>query len=1167
MMIMAENYKHKITAALTGIALLTSCADDVSPFRQEEADGSEMRIEASIDQMYLTRAGDNGFVAGDAIGVYAVNYTADGKPGTLAVADNQVNNVKFTLGDGGAWESAFPIYFKDKATPADVYGYYPFIEAVESVNALPYEIERDQREAKNYEKSDFLWAKAENCGSANPKINLSHRHIMAAVEVSLVKGEGFEDKEWTALEKSISIDNTLRKVTVDLSQGKVTALADGGVSPVIPATLSSGGFKGIVAPQSVKAGATLITITLDGQTYEFKKEEAMTYHPGKLHRFGISVSKRLPKGDFEFTLISESITPWEADNIGHAGATQDYIVIDSPDYGKLGEAVAALGIDPKKAEFIKLTGKLTASDFSFIRENFKYLRGVNMKEAKVREDNNPDGYIDADGLLQPPLEDPYDVLPSGAFFKCNYLTYVIMPDGLKRIGSYAFAKTRLSGTLIIPETVTRIDGCAFNCYGAPEMNITGELRLPEGLTHIDGDAFRGCQFTGELRIPDNVTYIGSSAFARAYDDGPAPRFKGQLRLPSGLKHLGEGAFYGLKGLSGTVRIPQAITEIPHCCFTGTSISQIIFHDGVTKIGSGAFRDTRLSGDLVIPASVTDIENEAFFGSEISHLYFKGNNIEFIKFEAFANCKNLQDTVRIPEGVVTIEDGAFRGDSQLTAVVLPSSLERIRSCAFMDCFTLDYIHSNALTPPEIAEESVFAGVAKDNFTVEVPKAAIDAYRSAQHWNEFKRLTDYRNFVARPAKYNVLNAGGSRRVVLNADGKWSVSHIPSWCRLSATSGDMKTELTLTIDKMSHGSETRHDSIVFRLDDGKTTRMDIGQYDYEHDEDALVTLSAHNQGAGIPLVIVGEGYDASDIASGNYLSDMNRELEYLFDLEPYKTYKGYFDIQTRIARSEESGMGGINTLRETKFGSLLFANDGRLEIHPDETANYIIGNDATLDAKSNKLTGIVVLNTPAYDGITTMYSSGLSIAYVTKSEADYPSDARGLIQHEAGGHGFGKLADEYMYHMAYIQTCKCVCCEHLDGLLGMKAMGWARNLSADGKYKTIEWRKLIFDPQYSDIVDIYEGGYFHSRGVFRSEYNSVMNNNVPYLSTVSRMAIVERIKQYAGEKFDYDDFKSKDSREWGRDFTGYATRTESAAISAPVREGRAPIIIKRAPKLKKN
>ena len=100
-------------------------------------------------------------------------------------------------------------------------------------------------------------------------------------------------------------------------------------------------------------------------------------------------------------------------------------------------------------------------------------------------------------------------------------------------------------------------------------------------------------------------------------------------------------------------------------------------------------------------------------------------------------------------------------------------------------------------------------------------------------------------------------------------------------------------------------------------------------------------------------------------------------------------------------------------------------------------------------------------------------------------------------------------------------------------MKSLGWARNVSLTGKYKTIEWRHLIFDRRYCDIVDIYDGAHMHSEGIYRSEVNSCMNNNVPYYSTISRQAIVERIKDYAGETFDFEDFVAYDSREMGNKF----------------------------------
>lgn len=76
-------------------------------------------------------------------------------------------------------------------------------------------------------------------------------------------------------------------------------------------------------------------------------------------------------------------------------------------------------------------------------------------------------------------------------------------------------------------------------------------------------------------------------------------------------------------------------------------------------------------------------------------------------------------------------------------------------------------------------------------------------------------------------------------------------------------------------------------------------------------------------------------------------------------------------------------------------------------------------------------------------------------------------------------------------------------------------------------VPWAHFIFDDRYSDVVDIYEGGFMHARGVFRSEQNSCMNNDVPYYSAISREAIVKRIMKYAGESYSFEKFVEKDKR----------------------------------------
>ena len=189
------------------------------------------------------------------------------------------------------------------------------------------------------------------------------------------------------------------------------------------------------------------------------------------------------------------------------------------------------------------------------------------------------------------------------------------------------------------------------------------------------------------------------------------------------------------------------------------------------------------------------------------------------------------------------------------------------------------------------------------------------------------------------------------------------------------------------------------------------------------------------------------------------------------------------------------------------------------------YICDSGLVSSEDLNQTLVMMIPNTSDYGGICYMWDEGFAVAYCPKSEYGYPLDFRGVIQHEAGGHGFGKLGDEYIYHNAFIDACSCTCCGHVFEFNMAKAKGWYDNLSLTGKMSEVPWNHLIFHEKYSEIVDIFEGGFMHNRGVYRSEQNSCMNNDIPYYSTISRESIVRRIKAYAGEEYTFEDFVARD------------------------------------------
>jgi len=429
-------------------------------------------------------------------------------------------------------------------------------------------------------------------------------------------------------------------------------------------------------------------------------------------------------------------------------------------------------------------------------------------------------------------------------------------------------------------------------------------------------------------------------------------------------------------------------------------------------------------------------------------------------------------------------------------------------------------------------NAFDGVPKDNFTLEVPESAVASYKTENGWKEFKRISAHHELVCRPSVANAINTKCTRTLVLNAEGEWEVESMPDWVSLSQNSGKNKAELTLTFSQMAAGAATREGEIVFRLKNKDyRSRCKVAQYDYQYAEDEIITLQKATKGnnGGINLVFLGDGFDAKDISEGNMLKDVKEEVEYFFGIEPYKTYREYFNVFTAVPVSTESGIGTINTIRYAKFETTFTGGVG-LRGDYDAIIDYALRIPEVTNDNLNQTTVVMIPNSKDYGGICYMWDEGFAIAYCPQSDYGYPLDTRGVIQHEAGGHGFGKLGDEYIYHNEFIDMCRCTCCPHAAQLQGGKSLGYFENLSLTGKMHEVDWSHLIFDDRYSDIVDIYEGGYMHTRGVYRSEQNSCMNNDIPYYSTISRESIVKRIKRYAGETYSFEEFVANDSREPG-------------------------------------
>ena len=588
---MTHKNSYIFTVVLVLCMMLAACSD----YLYDEDGGklnSEDRIQLSgdITQLSVTRVNDSGFCDGDVMGVYVVDYDG-GTPGTLKPDGNRGDNVRHTYEEASNhWNSAYDLFWKDKHTHIDVYGYYPFANP-ESIDDYQFEVQKDQSkisedgEMGGYEASDFLWGKVGDVAPTTNVIRLPLSHRMSNARVTLIQGSGFAEGEWANTEKIVLAPNLVRKASINLANGEVKPAGSVESTATIPSRVGDE-WRTIVVPQTLKASTTLFSITIGGVPYKFAKNEALTYVAGKMMNFGIKVDKKAASGQYKLTLVSESITPWENDLVSHDATAKEYVIVNST-AGHLKDAITAANKDYTKLKNLKITGEINAQDFYFMKDSMDYLAALNLKEVIIRGG-------------QGSIEDYNDYeIPSEAMNGKKSLNLIVLPDKLTKIGIAAFADNQnLTGSLIIPEGVTEIKIGAF--YDCRSMN--GELSLPSTLKYIGtgiekwwfGGTFTYCGFNSKLILPNNLECIaGFNTFANC--EG----LYGELRLPEKLTEISDGAFAYCRNLTGSLTIPQGVHKIPNmafaCCnnLNGT----LTLHDGISSIGESAFSETALKGEL------------------------------------------------------------------------------------------------------------------------------------------------------------------------------------------------------------------------------------------------------------------------------------------------------------------------------------------------------------------------------------------------------------------------------------------------------------------------------------------------------------------------------------------------------------------------------------------
>ncbi len=297
---------------------------------------------------------------------------------------------------------------------------------------------------------------------------------------------------------------------------------------------------------------------------------------------------------------------------------------------------------------------------------------------------------------------PVLAVPDVFMRMCTGNFHLILPEGLKRIGDWAFDSCKgMKGPLKLPESLEKIGKGAFHsCEG-----LDGELHLPSNLKILDDLAFCFCRsLEGAIELPEKLEVLGEMAFCFC------ERLQGEVACPSGLKRVGMNAFYQCRFLKPDKKFFRLIQERQG--EKEKQDSTLYLSPFITRIESEIYYGrTDLTGELRLPAAVEEIGELAFYrcGRITGNLQFS-TSLRQIGAGAFFGCTGLSGGVDLPDGCRRIGDGAFYGCTGLEGTLrLPGGLREVPSAAFFMCSSLKKItNMEQLSELESISEGAFFG---------------------------------------------------------------------------------------------------------------------------------------------------------------------------------------------------------------------------------------------------------------------------------------------------------------------------------------------------------------------------------------------------------------------------------------------------------------------------
>lgn len=310
---------------------------------------------------------------------------------------------------------------------------------------------------------------------------------------------------------------------------------------------------------------------------------------------------------------------------------------------------------------------------------------------------------------------------------------------------------------------------------------------------------------------------------------------------------------------------------------------------------------------------------------------------------------------------------------------------------------------------------------------------------------------------------------------------------------------------------------------------TAIDQSRY---HQNKSVLTLNEATAGyTPLNVVIVGDGYQKKDLQKGGKFERSARSAcEAFFGVEPYKSFRDRFNVMMVAYESVDEGIsyeGGVQ--KNTCFKSYCKGSGNtyvNLQGGDYSSVINVVKNDLGLSSDASYYRTIVLMLINTSEGVgsnAAVYRASYGNAsllgepyasFALAMVAANTSETSNLVRHEAGGHAFGRLGDEYQGKT------------YGSDLDNLHNIGWYRNVTTD--QSKWNWNEFSGLAGYEDVTYYMpSGANFWCPTPHTS--NSIMYNNLNMFNAPSRRIIFERIiRQTEGASaYNWDRFLEYDKK----------------------------------------